>query len=186
LAANSKVASILGWSNSAGIWSKIRRATGLRWIALAICLALSLGAFYYARLAEDRRIVEDLGYRSDWRSFNFKSKLAEYVGLVKTLAKLVAKDAPPAQAAFENMATGLLSEDIPARRIGWLQRIDHADRARFEAAETARRGSRFEIGDVDEHGEFVRAADREQYCPILCDIRPSGLPSTASMTQPSM
>lgn len=134
----------------------------VRVVVLVAGCAISIAAFYWTGLNEQRRIVEVLQLRSDWRADDFANKLMQAVAPVQALALFVSSQAGVNAEEFSAFATHAHGDD-PAARLTWSPLITDSERDSFVNGIRASRDPGYDIRERGADGRMQPAARRAEY-----------------------
>jgi PAS domain S-box-containing protein len=131
----------------------------------ATVLAVTGLAFLAAERAEERRVVNGLELRVDWRANDIQGKIdGTREALVATAVHVAAQPSVDA-AAFERFATAVHKSGKPIAALEWVPLVARDERGAFEAA------AGFQIDEDAADGTRVPAGDRDEYLPVMAQSR---------------
>jgi PAS domain S-box-containing protein len=132
---------------------------------IAIGLVITAIAFFIANRAEERRVLRVLELRVEWRVEDLQSKInLSREAIVATAIHAAAK--PQIDVAqFHRFTSAAVAGTTSIASIAWVERVDAAQRASFEAS------AGFPILENGPNGKRVTAAVRDSYAPIVIQNR---------------
>jgi PAS domain S-box-containing protein len=144
---------------------------GLAW-RLAILVMVSgtaLFAIVYAveEEREDRHIEAAFRRMAEDHASAVRRRVEQDMAALRTVEGLFAASPALGRADFAVFAKRLLGQHTAIFGLAWFPRINHADRAAFEAAARTAEFPDFQISETDAQGRLVRRAPARTYFPLL-------------------
>jgi PAS domain S-box-containing protein len=124
-------------------------------------------AYRIAYIAEERRVQSVLDLRVEWRAKGMEEKLQDAQDALTATAVYVASEKSITLEDFRRFVSGANSAHRPIAALDWVPRVRRDQREAFEAAARQSGQSNFKIVERNPQGELVRAADRDEYLPVL-------------------
>jgi PAS domain S-box-containing protein len=137
-------------------------------IGVAVTLTITCIAFLGAERAEQHRVVKGLELRAEWRSDDLREKTNDvWQTLIATAGFIAARPVFDAS-AFERFTTSATKRGRSIEALVWAPLVTGGQREAFEAS------AGFQIADEDSAQKRVRAAERDDYTPVLFQNRVGG------------
>jgi len=148
----------------AALWRKRRLP-----VAVTLLLSLSLVVVLYLKSsdAEQREVRQTFHFQAEQVTDLIQSRLDEQAYLLDQLDAYLSlqTDAPASREAFTHFVAGALRRFPMIQAIEWAPRVEHKDRARFEATQREAFPG-FDIHERNTAGTIVTAAPRPDYFPV--------------------
>jgi len=137
-------------------------------------MALSLFAFWSAQQADERRIRDVIESRSDWLARDIEAKIRLSGNAVEAVAIAIAANPSLDAAQFDRVAARARRDLGHVNSLQWAPRVPRERIADFERAVQAGGRPEYQVYDVTPDFRRDALADREEYFPVLYDMRFGG------------
>jgi signal transduction histidine kinase len=140
----------------------------------AIGVVVSSLAFWVATEIDDRRIRNQLDFRSEWRARDIEAKVRLAGNAVDNIANSMAANPDLDAAQFDRIATRARQDLDHVNALQWAPRVPRADIAAFERSAISHGLPGYHVFNVDRSFQPTELADRADYFPVLFDMRFEG------------
>ena len=134
-------------------------------VILAVCLVLTL--FIAVRGWEDDRAQLEFKQHASLATRSIERNLKTTIEPLHALQGLFYSSDHVNHDEFQTFAQRLIDAEASTRGLGFIRKIDHAEREQFEAEFSSQTSSIFAIKQLDESHTLIRATTRETYFPIV-------------------
>src|SRR4029453_3875552 len=145
-------------------WRARRISVG---VPLGIAFAITVGVFLYASHWEHERARGDFERHAENLGRAIERDLVSYVEGFRSIAALYAGSQEVEREEFRAFVSGLLARHPGIRGATWHPRILDADRESFEQRVRSQGLPLFQITEYNAAMQFVPAAHRSEYAPVL-------------------
>jgi CHASE1-domain containing sensor protein len=152
-----------------------RRFVTASWWPVAAIVAIGLlatgFAYWAAEDAENDRIAQALETRVEWRAKDIERKVDAARETFITTAVFVSSHDAINLAEFRRFTMRAQRSDQPIAAVDWAPRVAREQRAEFERQASRDLSRDYHILERGADGQFVPAAERDEYFPILAQTK---------------
>ena len=130
-------------------------------------IVLSFMAFFLARQQEELRAEAEFIRRADTHYVALRASLTRHLEILHSLQRLMQLSPQVSRAEFRDWAREIVTEQPEIQVLEWCPRVPHQRRAVFEFNASRNAPEPFSITDRDPTEQNQRAAERDEYFPIL-------------------